>query len=75
MGFACSRILMPNIALKHEAEMGNYERVKSLIAAGADVNSADKYGNTPLIKATKRYCSNIRAISSILLNLSCRYIK
>lgn len=35
--------------LMREAEAGSLEAVKALIAAGTDVNAADKSGQTPLI--------------------------
>ncbi|MBW7992221.1 MAG: hypothetical protein FVQ84_19710 [Planctomycetes bacterium] len=41
------------ILLCNAAEEGNIEKVKSLIASGADVNSKSKYGDTPLHYAAK----------------------
>lgn len=37
--------------LLHAAASGDLERVKALIAAGADVNATDELGWTPLMKA------------------------
>ncbi len=40
-----------NTALLEAAEKGNSELITFLITAGADVNTADKYGYTPLYRA------------------------
>ena len=51
--------------LHKAAKEGNIEKVKSLIASGADVNAKSKYGDTPLHYAARR---GHKIIGELLIN-------
>ena len=51
-----------NTTLKHAAFRGKTDRVKELVAAGADVNAPDSDGDTPLMLAAAQGHAGIVAV-------------
>ena len=49
----CSKPPPPDISIHKAAEDGNIEAVKQHLAAGADVNTKNDFGSTPLIAAAR----------------------
>ena len=57
----------PDISIHDAAFEGNIEAVKQHIAAGADVNAKDEYGDTPLDLATHQSNPNASPETADLL--------
>lgn len=55
-------------ALHYCAQEGNVELAKILVEGGAEVDSVDKYGNTPLAKAVF-YCNGKKEMIKFLLSV------